>query len=198
MAKQALIILTVVFVFGVLVPLYRGLMFLDSLTMVVYACMSLLFVAPTAAEAFGRAAARSSTGILPRTGFILAYGWGTSVLMLAAGILTVNLAYWQGRMLTPPVAMLASALLLGLTASLVTIAATALIARRLGPGATKNILRVLFLLILLAWRFKAGPELTTREMQRLSLIASGILAVVAIVLLGVLLRTSTTSVEAAQ
>src|SRR5438067_879658 len=128
MAKQALIILTVVFVFGVLVPLYRGMMFLDSLTMVVYACMSLLFVAPTAAEAFGRPASRPSTEILPRTGMILAYGWGTSVLMLAAGILTVNLAYWQGRMLTPPVAMLASALLLGLTASLVTIAATALIA----------------------------------------------------------------------
>src|SRR5205823_3543003 len=139
-----------------------------------------------------------STEILPRTGMILAYGWGTSVLMLAAGILTVNLAYWQGRMLTPPVAMLASALLLGLTASLVTIAATALIARRLGPRATKNILRVLFLLILLAWRFTAGPQLTTREIQRLCLIASGLFALAAIVLLGVLLRNSTGSVEEAQ
>ena len=112
MAKQALIILAIVLVFGVLVPWFRGLSFLDSINIVVYACMSLLFVAPAAAEAFGAPAAMQSMDLLPRTGMILAYGWGTSVLMLAAGILTVNLAYWQGRMLTPPVAMLASALLL--------------------------------------------------------------------------------------
>jgi hypothetical protein len=199
MAKQALIILVIVLVFGVLVPWYRGLSFLDSMTIVVYACMSLLFVAPTAAETFGApASTRSSIDILPRTGMILAYGWGTSVLMLAAGVLTVNFAYWQGRMLTPPVATLGSALLLGFTASVAMIAATALMARQLGPRTTKNILRVLFLLLLLAWRFTADPHLTSGEIQRLCLIASGIFAVVAIILLGRLLRGSTASVEAAQ
>src|SRR5947209_20121584 len=111
MAKQALIILAIVLVFGVLVPWFRGLSFLDSITVVVYACMSLLFVAPTAAEAFGTPVSRPSPmDILPRTGMILAYGWGTSVLMLGAGILTVNFAHWQGRMLMPSVAMLGSAL----------------------------------------------------------------------------------------
>lgn len=190
MAKQALIILAIVLVFGVLVPWYRGLSFLDSVTIVVYACMSLLFVAPTAAEAFGAPASRPSIEILPRTGMILAYGWGISLLMLAAGILTVNLAYWQGRMLTPPATMLGSALLLGLSASLAMIAGTALIARKLGPRSTKNILRVLFLLMLLAWRFTANPHLTTSEIQGLSLIASGIFALAAIVLLTLLMRKS--------
>lgn len=46
MAKQALIILAVVLVFGVLVPYYKGLEFLDPAVILVYACMSLLFVVP--------------------------------------------------------------------------------------------------------------------------------------------------------
>ena len=124
------------------------------------------------------------------TGMILAYGWGTSVLMLGAGILTVNFAHWQGRMLMPSSAMLGSALLLGLTASLATIAGTALIARQLGPRTSKNILRVLFLLMLLAWRFTPDAHLTASEIQGLSLIASGGLALLATILFVVLLRRS--------
>src|ERR1700730_15983564 len=98
MAKQALIILAIVLVFGVLVPSYRGLGFLDPVTIVVYACMSLLFVAPTAAEAFGvPASTPSAAEILPRVGMILVYGLGASVIMLVSGLLTVNLVYMHGR-----------------------------------------------------------------------------------------------------
>src|ERR1700730_7835825 len=110
MAKQALIILAIVLVFGVLVPWYRGLGFLDPVTIVVYVCMSLLFVAPAAAEAFGVPASRPSAAeILPRVGVILGYGMGASVIMLFSGLLTVNLVYMHGRMLTPPSTLLAAA-----------------------------------------------------------------------------------------
>src|SRR5947209_7396547 len=112
MAKQALIILVVVIVFGVLVPWYRGLSFLNSITIVVYACISLLFVAPAAAEMFGTSTGFSTADILSRTGVILAYGFGSSVVMLASAILTVNFSNWQGRMLVPPGMLLLSALLL--------------------------------------------------------------------------------------
>jgi hypothetical protein len=187
MAKQALIILAVVLVFGVLVPWYRGWVFLDSATIVVYACISLLFVAPTAAEMFGTPETRPpSDEILSKTGVILAYGWGISVLLLVSGIVTVNLANWQGRMLVPPVKMLASALLLGLTASTATIAGTALLALHLGRRKTKTILRIIFLLLLVAWRFTGDQHLTTTAIEHVNLIASAVCALAAMALLRLL------------
>lgn len=189
MAKQAVIILTVVLVFGVLVPWFRGWMFLDSATVVVYACLSLLFVAPTAAEVFGTPETMPAPAeILPKAGAILAYGWGVSLLILASGLITVNLAHWEGRIITPPLAMLGSALLLGLTASTATIAASALLAFYLGRSQTKTLLRIVFLLLLLAWRFTGDRNLTESGIEVLNLIASAVCAVAAAILLSVLVR----------
>lgn len=198
MARQAVIILIIVLVFGVLVPWYRGLTFLDSITIIVYACISLLFVAPPTAEMFGVPASKfSRADILSRTGVILAYGCGISVLMLASGILTVNLSNWQGRLLVPRVTLLLSALLLGVTASAATVFGTAILALHFGAGRTKTILRVVFLLLLLAWYFYGYPHLTTSGIQQLALLASGVFTIMAIILLVVLQRISTASLDAA-
>lgn len=184
MAKQALIILAVVLVFGVLVPWFRGWLFLDSATLVVYACMSLLFVAPTTAEMFGAPeTCPPSNQVLSKIGIIVAYGWGVSVIMLISGIVTVNLAHWQGRMLAPPLATLASALLLGLTASAATGAGTALLASHFGRGQTKLLLRLIFLVLLIAWRFSGDSHLTASAIQHWSLIASAVCAIAALILL---------------
>jgi hypothetical protein len=50
MARQAVVILVVVAAFGILVPLYKGIGFLDSRIVAAYACLALLFVAPASAE----------------------------------------------------------------------------------------------------------------------------------------------------
>lgn len=180
--KQALVILAVVVVFGILVPRYKGLDFVDPLIIVVYACISLPFVVPASAELSGPG---SRDSMLAKMGMILAYGWGTSMLMLATSIVTVNVSNWQGRMRIPPAALLFSAALLGLTASIAVISGTALLARRIGPSGAKGALRTVFLASLLLfafgfrylppeWRTAVARQLTTEGLEQLSLIASGV------------------------
>lgn len=198
MAKQALIILAVVLVFGVLVPYYKGLEFLDPLVIVVYACMSLLFVVPASAEIFAVQPA-SPAEVISRLGTILAYGWGSSVLMLAAGIVTVNVTNWHGRMLVPKASLLLSALLLGLAASVAVIAGTALLARRVGSRSAKAFLRIGFLALLLTaafgfryfpvdWRTAINRHMTTTGLMHFSLWACAAFTLAAAILVPRLLR----------
>ena len=193
MAKQALIILAVVLVFGVLVPYYKGLEFLDPVVILVYSCMSLLFVVPASAEIFAGAEAVARAEIISRMGMILAYGWGTIVLMLVSGIVTVNLTHWYGRTLLPSAALLASALLLSLMATLTVISGTALLARRIGAHAAKSVLRFSFLALLLAggfgfrylppeWRTTIDRQMTTAGLIHFSLWASAVFCAAALVL----------------
>lgn len=198
MAKQALIILAVVVVFGVLVPRYKGLDFIDPVIIIVYACISLPFVVPASAAL---TTPESFTETLTRMGLILLYGWGTSMLILISSLVTVNASHWNGRMRIPPAALLASAALLGFTASVAVISATALLARRFGPGGAKNALRTAFLALLLLWAFgfrylppewrtAVAGQLTTEGLQRFSLIASAICFLAALFMVPRLLRTS--------
>lgn len=132
-------------------------------------------------------------------GMILAYGWGSTVLMLLSGIVTVNLTHWYGRTLLPSAALLASALLLTLVATLVVISGTALLARRIGAHAAKSLLRFTFLALLLAggfgfrylppeWRMTIDRQLTTAGLTHFSLWACGAFAITALILVPRLLR----------
>ncbi len=201
MAKQAVIILAVVLVFGVLVPYYKGLEFLDPVVILVYACMSLLFVVPASAEIFATNEVIASAEITARLGMILAYGWGTTVLMLISGIVTVNVTNWHGRMLLPSSALLASALLLSLIATIAVISGTALLARQLGARSAKSLLRVSFLLLLLLaafgfrylppeWRGMIDRYMTTAGLIRFSLWACGAFAILALIFVPRLLRAA--------
>lgn len=195
MAKQALIILAVVVVFGVLVPRYKGLDFIDPVIIVVYACISLPFVVPASAEL----APQSRADVLARIGMILAYGWGTSMLILLSSIVTVNVTHRNGSMRMPPKALLLSAAWLGLMASVAVISGTALLARRFGPSGAKNALRIGFLVLLLLlafgfrylppeWRTAVAGRLTTEGLERFCLLASAICAVAGLVMTPRLLR----------
>src|ERR1700684_3676176 len=86
MARQALIILFVVIAFGILVPLYKGFGFLDARIVAAYGCLALLFVAPASAELSDG----PLSAIFARIALIVAWGWGTTVLILAAAIVTLN------------------------------------------------------------------------------------------------------------
>ncbi len=201
MAKQALIILAVVLVFGVLVPYYKGLEFLDPVVILVYSCMALLFVVPASAEIFAGGEAMARAEIISRMGMILAYGWGSTVLMLLSGIVTVNLTHWYGRTLLPSPALLAAALLLSLVATLAVISGTALLARRVGAHAAKTLLRFSFLVLLLAggfgfrylppdWRMAIDRQMTTAGLIHFSLWACAAFALAALVLLPQVIRSA--------
>ena len=77
MARQALVVLMVVIVFGTLVPIYKGIGFLDPRIIAAYACLALLFVAPASAElAATRGKGAPASGILGRIAIIGVSGRG--------------------------------------------------------------------------------------------------------------------------
>src|SRR5271166_1050757 len=102
MRRQSVLILAVLATFGILVPWYKGLDFLDPVMIVAYSCLALLFVAPASAEAFAPPHAIPTPGeSVKRIAIILAYGWGVTILILATGIATVNVFHWHGSILSP-------------------------------------------------------------------------------------------------
>jgi hypothetical protein len=153
MARQALVILVVVAAFGILVPLYKGIGFMDPRILAAYACLALLFVAPASAEsaaAQGRVAPPST--VFPKIALIVAWGWGMSLLILASAMVTLNLTARgpvREGLLLPPWNFLSSLLTFSLAASIAIAALGALLARRFSAAAVKTILRTGFLVILL-------------------------------------------------
>ena len=188
MKKQWILTLGVVVIFGVLVPWYKGLDFLDPVMIVAYSCLGLLFVAPSTAEAFSATQPIPTTSeTFRRAARVLGYGFGVTVLILGAGIATVNLTHWHGSILAPPLALLTATLLLGLTACLVVIGVCALLARKLSAAAVKGVIRLVFLILLamLALGNRFLPEeaqaalaarMTTDGITRLALVTSAVLA----------------------
>jgi hypothetical protein len=159
MARQALIVLMVVIVFGILVPIYKGFGLLDPRILLAYACLAPLFVAPASAEL----AAVSASGLVGRIAIIVAWGWGITVLILGTAIVTLNIVAPRGEFISPPAQFIASILVFGLSASVAIALLGALLARRFSALAVKNILRTGFLAILLAFVFGSRflPESVT-------------------------------------
>ena len=120
MVRQALLLIVTVALFGVLVPWLKGFAFLDPLIILAYACLGVLYVAPAAAEAFGTQAPvlvmDSRAAVARKMLVLVAYGVGVSLLMLASGVVTVNLLEWHGSFISPRPALLLAAVLLSLTA----------------------------------------------------------------------------------
>jgi hypothetical protein len=190
MAKQALLILGIVVVFGICLPWYKGLDFLDPVIIAAYALLAVFFVAPASAEAFAGHQATSSTEFLRRCGTLLAYGWGIAVLVLAAGLTSVNFRMWHGHPLLPAGSFLVAVLLLALTLSAVVIVLSALLARRMTAKSIKGFFRLVFLVALLVigfgnrllpdqTRYRLGDILTTEGIQTFAFSSAAVLAIAA-------------------
>jgi hypothetical protein len=200
MLRQMLVLLAVVFTFGIVVPWYKGFVFLQPWFIAAYASMALLFVAPAAAEFWAAIPFPPSSGaVLTKLFAIVGYGWGVVVVMLVTAVVTLNLAYWGGRVLIPPTSLLASALVFSLTASTAVAAICAILARRFSAGTVKALLRAFFLVVLLilafgsrflpeAWQIALSDHSTRRAITRMGWEASAICAVGGAALLVFLLR----------
>jgi hypothetical protein len=197
MAKQALIILAVVLVFGILLPVYRGFGFLDPRILAAYACLSLLFVAPASADS----AAATPRALLARLAAIVAWGWGMTLLILGTAIVTLNVIYRRGSFITPPAPFLTALLVFSLSASIAIAELAAALARRFSGTAAKTTLRTAFLTILLGLAFGARvlPESVTlpifdrfstrRALTHLAWESAAVCAAIAALLLLVLSKT---------
>jgi hypothetical protein len=202
MARQALVILAVVIAFGILVPIYKGLGFLDSRIIAAYACLALLFVAPASAELAGAQGKDAVTSaILARIAIIVAWSWGITLLILATAIVTLNVMIRRGGFLAPPTEFLAALLTFSLSASIAIAMLSAVLARRFSAVQVKTILRSAFLIVLLALAFgsRVLPESITlavfdrfstrRALTHLAWDASAVCAGAAVVLLLLLFKT---------
>jgi hypothetical protein len=200
MARQAVVILFTVLVFGILVPWYKGFTFLDPRILLAYALLALLFVAPASAESAAAYASkesvviRSASEVLTRTGLVVAYGWGVSVLILITALATVNLANWRGTWIAPSAAFLSAVLVFSLTASFAVAILSGVLARRFSAAGIKTILRFGFLGLLLTlalsnrflperWQIILSDYSTRRALIRVAWNGAAICAGLAIVLL---------------
>ena len=197
MARQALVILAVVIVFGILAPIYKGFGILDARIIAAYACLALLFVAPASAEL----GSLQAGALAARMGIIVAWGWGLTVLILGTAMVTLNVMARRGGVLLPPGRFLASVLVFSLSASIAVSALAAALGRRFSAAAVKNILRTGFLLILLGLAFggRVLPEdmslavldrlSSRRGLTHLAWEAAIVAAIIAAALLVLLLKT---------
>jgi hypothetical protein len=196
MAKQALVILFTVLAFGILVPWYKGFTFLDARMIAAYGCLALLFVAPAGAEPADTNADSGSPGArLGRIALVVAFGWGVTVVTMITALVTLSIVYGAAQI---PVQLIGAVLACSLTASTAVAALSAILARRFSPGAGKAMLRLAFLLLLLAFAFSARmPEAwqiflsdhtTRRAITRLAWEGSAFFAIAAGVLFVPLLR----------
>jgi hypothetical protein len=201
MSRQAVVLLLIVVAFGILVPWFKGFAFLDPRMIVAYACLALLFVAPASAEAFAsREESASAASSLRKIFRVVAYGWGITLLIIVSAFVTINLTKWQGSVLTPPAELCAAALLFSLTASIAVAAFSAVLARYFSAGAVKMVLRLSFLLVLLAfafssrmpdaWQIFLSDHTTRRAITRLAWEGAAMFAVIAGLLLILILRST--------
>jgi len=209
MARQALVLVAVVVIFGVLLPWYKGMTMLQPLVVVAYALMALLFVAPAASEFWLATEAPASSGsVIGRLLAIVGYGWGIAIAMLIVSLVTLNVAYRSPRLLIPPEPFFGSALVLSLTASAAVAVICALLARRFSASMAKATVRTVFLLVLLvlafgarvmpeSWQIELADHTTRRAITTLDWEGSIACAAISLVGLILLLRGGSSSADAA-
>ncbi len=196
--RVVLLMLVVLLAFGVFIPWWKGLDFLDPMILAAYSAVALLFAAPVAAELLANPNEIDSLRILyAKVGAAVLYGWAVSVIILAAGLATVNFVARGGVLLHPRWDVLCGILLLGLLAALFVAAVSAVLTILFSAAAAKTVLRLSFLLLLAVllagwgrmpqpWRDAVEQQMTSQGILRLCLTGSAVLLVLDAALLIVL------------
>jgi len=107
--------LVLIAIFGVFLPLRKGLGFLEPIMITAYACLGVLFAAPAAAKAFSKGRPQTMREAGLRAAKAVGYGEGLALVMLIAGVVSVSVA--QGRALYPELDVMGLGIALGLDAS---------------------------------------------------------------------------------
>ena len=165
--------------FGVFLPWMRGLAFLDPVMLAAYACLGVLFAAPSAAQAFAGERPVSLTNALARIAAAVLYGELMTVAILAAAFVTLHVAYPQPGTIGLDVVGLAQMAALGISASLAMASVAGWITLRFSPGSARMAMRLIFLALLLLFFFRSRwlPDvLASGTLISLAVAAAAILA----------------------
>jgi len=198
MTRPVLTVLAVVALFGILVPLYKRYDFLDPVMLAAYFCLPVVLVAPMAADALA-GNAESAMRTVQRALLVAFYGWGLGMVIVVAGLITVNAASWHGHLLLPAGEFLAAGALFSVAAALTAVLFTGFLAHFFSARSARTILRLLFLVLLIAmvllargvsaeWTAAFWRHMTTPELTRGGYCGAAALAVVDTFALGLLAR----------
>jgi len=153
-ARAIPIYLFLIGIFGVFLPWQRGRSFLDAVILGAYACLGVVFAAPSAAAPFDgrptirRAAVRIAISVL--------YGELLAVTMLLLGIITVYVSNGGRIVVGPNLQSLSECLWFGLTMSLAITTAAVWLSVRFSPTVSRSVVRLMFLGLVAAFYLRSG------------------------------------------
>jgi hypothetical protein len=158
--RSILLHLALLAAFGIMVPQWKGVDFLDSPVLGAYACLGLIFAGPAAAQAFPEGISSSFSQSKPRILVSVLYGELVALALLGAGIATVYLTHRGSFIPSPDWESLAKSVMFGVAASGMLASLAALVAVRFSRGKAVICLRLVFfgLLILFYYRGQSLPE----------------------------------------
>ncbi len=152
-ARNALVYAVVMVAFGVFLPWQKGLDFFDPVLLAAYACMGILFAGPAAAQAF-QTRPESMSQALRWISAAVGFGEAIALAMLVLGLATVRLTH-KLLLFGPDVELLLYALAFGFAASVALAALAAWVAVRFSSGASRTVIRVVYLSLLGAFFLKS-------------------------------------------
>jgi hypothetical protein len=172
--------------FGIMVPRAKGFDFLDVRLILACAAIPMLFVGPAITSLLtpGSEARQSRTDLFAHLTACTLYGWMIGLLVLGLGLVTVHLTERPPEFVLPAQGVLPAYAVLSLLAALFIAAAGAYLGLLFSPAASRNLLRLLFLILLfgfyagtrylpLDWQVALG---STAGMLRASWWTAGVLA----------------------
>ena len=187
MIRQTLIVLAIVFAFGVWLPWQKGPEYLTPFVILCYACLSIVFAAPAGADLTGKS---GGLGEIARLGLALVFSVAVSALILGGAVAT-TISRSKGYARLPEAKLIGAAMLLSAAASLAVLTGSALLSRRFSPGIAKMALRA-GLLAAALWLALSGRLYLTRVASdpaiRFALIGSAVLAAISVPMLALLVR----------
>jgi hypothetical protein len=163
--RAVILHLILIAIFGVFLPLRKGLGFLEPIMITAYACLGVLFAAPAAANAFSKARPQTMREAGVWTAKAVGYGEGLALVMLIAGVVTVSVA--NGRAMFPELDVLGLGATLGLAASTALALFAGWMTLRFSGAAARMGLRLIFigLLVLFVFRGERLPEVPLRGVE---------------------------------
>jgi hypothetical protein len=163
--RAVILHLVLIAIFGILLPLRKGLGFLEPIMITAYACIGVLFAAPAAASAFSKGRPQTMREAGVRAAKAVGYGEGLALAMLIAGVVSVSVA--NGRAMFPELDVLGLGAALGLAASTALALFAGWMTLRFSGAAARMGLRIIFvgLLVLFVFRGERLPEIPIRGVE---------------------------------
>ena len=146
--------LALVAVFGILLPGWKGVDFLDPVMLSAYACMGILFAAPAAAEAFGQSRPGGFSEALARVAMAVIYAELLTATILICAVATVHLS--TPVAVPPDLETLARTGGFGIAASAALASVAGWLTLRFSAGVARGALRLLFLGLLLGFFYRSA------------------------------------------